>query len=890
MLKRHISGICDASQNRLNQMMKTRFLIVFFLTAFAVTAAIAQKKALFSHPFHPNIKTGTVLSFLEELNIRSGVIIEYASNSFDVNRIIELEGSETTVGAVLKKLLEGQHVKLLEKNNKLILVKSASIINTDELVPEYTFYGFVKAANSLEPMVDATLIDLSSNKGIITNPYGYFSLSLPEGRHRVEISYVGYNPQIMELTLKENTRADIELYVKQEAEVMQEIVVPVEDNLKKNAADKINSGKYESYNYLLGENDPLRSAYLLPGVLNIPASFNGMFVRGGGADENLFLMDGNVIYNPTHMLGALSIVNQTSVKSMRLYKSDFPSKFGGATSSVIDIYTKDGNMEQWQGEANAGTLAGSFTLEGPLVKNKTAVMGSFRHSWITPLFTLFQTGIKPNFYDAHFKATQLINRNNKLMLNFYSGHDEVRQTGEDIDNLHKWGNKIASLGWNRVIGSRSFIHTSVNMSRYHNLGAFKYTLYDDDDDDGDDDDDVALQSGSVGTFSSTEQYNIKSQSEIYLNNKTKLNFGVQLAHTIIKPFETKFSEEIDEDESSFTSFTPLPFDELSAYGESEIKIGKKIFVRPGLHFSAYQFRDYRFYSFQPRFFTSYKIAKHQQLFASYSKMTQYLHLVTNPYLGVNADMWVPSTGKLQPEQSDSYNLSYSINHKGIKISVEGYWKELRNVTNYAEGKSYFVNNETWEQSINTGNGRAYGIEWMLQKTIGKLTFLGSYTLAWSWRQFEDIHFGEKFPYKYDRRHRVNAGLGYKISRRFDFSTLWTFSTGDVFSLPDQIYPDFDNAQQIINPDDLLKDYRFVYHYTQNNQNRTSPYHRLDAAVNFNTNKKNNLTITTGVYNIYGSPDQYVYELKGSLNDKSMVIENGNKTFDMTPYLSLTFKF
>lgn len=886
MLKRQISGIGDASQNRLNQMMKTRFLIVFFLTAFAVTAAIAQKKALFAHPFHPNNKTGTVLSFLEELNIRSGVIIEYASNSFDVNRIIELEGSETTVGAVLKKLLDRQHVKLLEKNNKLILVKSAAIINTNELVPEYTFYGFVKAANSLEPMVDATLIDLSSNKGIVTNPYGYFSLSLPEGRHRVEISYVGYNPQIMELTLKENMRADIELSVKQEVEVMQEVVVPADDNVKKNADDKINPGKYGSYNYLLGENDPLRSAYLLPGVLNIPASFNGMFVRGGGADENLFLMDGNVIYNPTHMLGALSIVNQTSVKSMRLYKSGFPSKFGGATSSVIDIYTKDGNMEQWQGEANAGTLAGSFTLEGPVVKNKTAVMGSFRHSWITPLFTLFQTGIKPNFYDVHFKATQLLNKNNKLMVNFYNGHDEVRQSAGNTDNLNKWGNTTGSIVWNRVIGGRSFINTSINMSRYENLGAYKYTLYDDDGDD----DDVELESGSVGTFSSTEQYNIKSNAEIYMNNTLKLNVGVQLARTIIKPFETKFSEELEENESSFTSFTPLPFDELSAYGESEIKLSKRFFVRPGLHFSAYQFQKDRFYAFQPRFFTSYKIAKHQQVFATYSRMTQYLHLVTNPYLAVNADMWVPSTNKLQPEQSDSYNLGYSFNNKGYKISVEGYWKHLRNVTNYAEGKSYFVNNESWEQNINTGKGWAYGMEWMLQKTSGKLTFLAAYTLAWSWRQFEDINNGEKFPYKFDRRHSINAGLGYRISKQLDFSILWTFSTGDVFSLPDDIYPDFDNAQQIINPADLLKDYRFVYHYTQNNQHRTSLYHRLDAAVNFNTGKKNNLTITTGVYNIYGSPDQYVYELKGSLNDKSMVIENGNKTFDMTPYLSLTFKF
>lgn len=872
--------------------MRIIFIITFLLSFLVGNTAFAQKKTLLSLPYQSLIKSGPVHAYLEELNARSGIVIEYASNSVDADRIVKLEGSEASIGALLKTVLTGQHVRLLEKNNKLILVKSPSIINTDELVPAYTFFGFVKVQNSKEPMIGATVIDHTSNKAIATNPYGYFSLSLPEGSHRIEISYVGYNSGIVEIVLEKDTRADIELSLKKEQEVMQEIVVASTDYILRNGGAKIRTGQNDSYNYLLGENDPLRSAYLLPGVQNIPSSFNGMFVRGGSSDENLFLMDGNVVYNPTHMLGALSIVNETSMKSMSLYKSDFPSKFGGATSSVIDIYTKDGNMEHWQGEANVGTLAGSFTLEGPVVKNKTAVMGSFRHSYTSPLLNLFQSGIKPNFYDIHFKATQLLNKNNKLMVNFYNGKDEVRQTGDNTDNLNKWGNLIGSIGWNKVTGSKSFIHTSLNMSLYNNLGGFKYTLYGDDDDDDEEEDDE-LESGSVGTFSSTEEYNIKTNAEIYVNNKIKLNLGAKLAHTIIKPFETKFSEDLDDDEDGYTSFEPLPFDELSAYGEGEIKLGNRFFLRPGIHLSVYQFRDDRFYSIQPRFFTSYKVDKHQQIFVSYNRMTQYLHLVTNPYLGVNADMWVPSTDKLLPEESDSYNLGYSFNHnKGWKISVEGYWKELHHVTNYAEGKSYFINNENWEKNVSTGEGWAYGTEFLLRKTSGKLSFLGTYTLAWSWREFKDVNNGKKFPFKYDRRHSVNVGLGYKISKQFDFSTLWSFSTGDAFSLPDYIYPDFDNAAQITNPGDLLKDYRFVYHFSQGNQHRTSPYHRLDSGVKFHTDKWNkiNLILTAGLYNIYGSPDQFIYDLKGSLKDKNIVIESGTKTFDITPYLSINVKF
>lgn len=872
--------------------MKIKTIITLLLTVFVVRLSFAQKKALLSRLYQSNIKKGTTVQFLEELNARSGILIEYASNSVDANRLIELDGSESSVGALLQKVLQGQHVRLLEKNNKLILVKAASVIDTEELIPVYTFYGFVKEGNSKEPMIGATVIEQSSHTGVATNPYGYFSVSLPEGKHRIEVSHVGCNPNVFDIILNKNTRADIELSVKKETEVMRTIVVPISDGIKRGSGDKISSGRDGSYNYLLGENDPLRDAYLLPGVTNIPASFTGLFVRGGDPGENLFLMDGNVIYNPSHMLGALSIVNQTSMKSMQLFKSDFPSKYAGAASSVIDIYTKDGNMEQWQGEANAGTLSGSFTVEGPLIKNKTAIMTSYRHSWISPLFTLFQKGIKPHFYDFHFKATQILNKNNKLMLNFYNGQDELRQSVANTDNLHKWGNLTGSLVWNRVIGSRSFVNTSVNMSRYKNLGAYKYTLYDEGDVD-DDADDVELESGSVGTFSSTEQYNIKSNAELYLNRRAKLNFGVQLTHTIIKPFESKFTEEIEDDEKSFTSFTPLPYNELSAYGEGELKIGKRFFVRPGLHFSAYQFRDYRFYSFQPRFFASYKIAQQHRLYASYNRMTQYLHLVTNPYLSMNADLWVPSTDKLKPEQSDSYNLGYEFhNTKGWRISVEGYWKDLQQVTNYVEGKSYFVNNENWEQNVSAGKGWAYGMEWMLRKTNGKLSLLASYTMAWSWRRFQDINDGEKFPYKYDRRHSLHTGLGYKLTRNVDVSALWSFSTGDVFSMPDYIYPDFDNAQQITNPNDLLKDYRFVYHYSKYNQYRTSPYHSLDGAVSYhsNKNKKRQLIITAGVYNIYGSADQYVYEMKGSIHSKSMMAESGYKTFGMTPYLSLTFKF
>jgi len=853
--------------------------LFFFLS---LNNIIAQKTDIRSRPYQSSIKKATVKTFLEEIRNKTGIVIEYSSNNLSLDNIIELDGTEKSLGMLLQKVLKDQRVKLLEKDNKIILAVSPTPINTDNLVPFYTLFGFINEDISMEPMIDATIVDTANQKIILTNAHGYYSISLPEGEHQLQVSYAGYIPKIIHLSLHANTRMDMGLIAKTE---MTEVIVTADNQLKKNGSDKIPSDLNESYNFFLGENDPTRAAYLFPGVTSIPENFSGMLVRGGGPDENLFLLDGTQVYNPNHMLGALSVVNQTSLKSLRLFKSDFPSRFSGSLSSVIDVYTKDGNMEHWQGEANANVLSGSFTLEGPLIKNKTAVMTSFRHSWPSSALLRFQNNLQPDFYDIHFKLTHLLSKNDKLMFNFYNGRDKVNQSGKNTDNLHQWGNLLGSVRWNHLIGTKSFINTSVDMSRYSNLGGFKYSLLDDNEE--------VVQSRSLGTFSSIEHYNAKIQAEIYLSGKARLNIGTGLNHTIIKPFDTKITLHLEDNEEGFTSFQPLPFDDLSGYAEIEYKANHHFFIRPGLHVSNYQFKNYQFLSFQPRFFTAYQFDAKNQVFGSFNRMTQYLHLVTNPYLGLNADIWVPSTAALEPEESESYNLGYAFNNKkGFRFSLDGYWKSLHNITNYAGGKSYFINDKNWEQNIQYGKGWSYGMETLLEWTARKISLHLTYTLSWSWRQFENINNGKKFPYKYDRRHVANLGIAYHLSGKFDISALWSYSTGDVFSLPDYIYPDFDNVQQINNPDDLLKNYRFIYQFTGANQYRTSDYQRLNASVQYHSSKQKKIrsVIAVGVYNMSGSPDQYSYDLLGSLNNKSVLIETGSTVYSIIPYVSFTLKF
>lgn len=811
-------------------------------------------------------------------------MLEYSANNLDGQKLVQLEGIENTIGSILQKVLDGHRLKLLEHNGKIILIPSAEPFNIQELLPaRYNLYGYIKEEGSREPLIDATLYEPDAKKGAMSNPYGYFNLSLPEGKHRIMVSYTGLEPRILEVNMRGHIRKDISLTVKQDT---YSAVIIQSEAPAKDASVKVATGESAPFNFLMGEADPVRSAYILPGVKQVPEAINGFLVRGGGSDENLFLLDGNRVYNPSHMLGALSIVNQTVLKSMRLYKGDFPARFSGALSSVIDVYTKDGNMQSWHGEVNAGLLAGSFTLEGPLVKYKTAMMISARHSVAIPFYRSFQKGIESDFYDTHFKLTSILNSKNKLTINAYRGEDRLRKTGKDIDNLHKWGNMVGSVGWNYLLGARSFINTSFNFSEYENLGGYKYTLY------KDDEKEEVVQTRSIGTYSSIQQYNFKSQAEIYASKKIKLNLGARVSQTVIRPFDTRISASLVEEEKAFNSFAPLIFEELSAYSEAEIKLGK-LFVKPGLHTSVYQFKDYRYIGLQPRLFAAYRPLAGHILFASYSRMNQFLHLVTNPYLGTNSDLWVPSTKGLDPEWSDVYNMGYTLkNRSGWRVTVDAYYKKMMNVTNYAEGKSSFINSKNWQQNIEKGKGRSYGTEYMLERKGTKLSWHVAYTLSWSWRQFNSINNGKEFPYKYDRRHDLNIGANYIIGPRWDVAALWTFATGDVYTLPDVTYPDFDNAQQITTPEDPLNDYRFVYHYSGVNQSRTAPYERTDLAITYRSSReiKFRSVFTAGIYNISGAPDQYSYTLSGSLSSKSIVAKTGNSIFNMTPYISYTLKF
>ncbi|MHA4809239.1 TonB-dependent receptor [Flavitalea flava] len=862
--------------------------VLFLLSCLCGYKLQAQKKNSLYRPFHSQLQKATIQEFLEEINSRSGVIVEYASNVVQSGKMVVVSGNSLTLGALLQEILAGEKVRAIEKNDKIILLAAPFPLKEDALLPLYSFFGIVSEEGSREPLNDAGVWEPATRKGTLCNAHGYFTLLLPEGKHRLEITYAGYKSRIVEIDLHWDLRSDVSLSLK---EAIPEVIVSAGDGIKKNGGDKIVPGDYDAYNVFLGENDMLRSLYLLPGVMNVTDAANGLLVRGGEQDGNLFLLDGNPVFNPSHMLGALSIVNKTSLKSMHLFKSDFPSRFGGRLSSVIDVNTKDGNMQKWSGEANLNLLAGSVTLEGPLKKNKTAMMLSFRHSMISPALNLFQKDYSNNFYDLHVKLTHLLDRNNKLMMNLYSGEDNLNLQVNDnnLNNRQRWGNRVASVGWTHLLGSNSFITTSLNTSNYYNLAGFIYTIYNDSTG-------QPVMNRSFNTYSSIAHYTLKTQVEMRVTNTLKVNFGGEVAYTRIKPFESKIDSSITIDPAAFQSFAALPFRENTVYGETEMNIGKHLLLRPGIHLSAYRFRQFHYTALQPRLFAAYKFNNKHQVYLSYGRMVQYLHLLSNPSLGINSDTWVPATALLKPEESRAIDLGYTYTTaQKFSFTAGTYWKRMDKVTNYAEGKSFFINTDSaWEGNVETGKGWSYGLELMAERTSEKLNVHIAYTLSWNWRKFDQINQGRRFPFKYDRRHNLNIAMTYKVNKTKDISLLWMIASGDVFSLPERIYPDYDNAQQIFNPEDPLRNYRFIYHFSGVNQYRTLPYHRLDLSASYHPvpahKKKFRFNWTAGIYNVYGSPSQYSYGLQGSLRGKSIVIVMKNKLFNITPYLSSTVDF
>ncbi|HIP37559.1 MAG TPA: TonB-dependent receptor [Crocinitomix sp.] len=672
--------------------------------------------------------------------------------------------------------------------------------------------------------------------------------------------------------------------------------------------------KVKSLPVLLGETDIIKTAQLMPGIQSGSEGSSGMYVRGGGPDQNLILLDGVPIYNANHLFGFFSVFNADAINSVKIIKGGFPARYGGRLSSVIDIRMNEGNMNEYHGEGSIGIISSKFMLSGPILKGKTSFMISVRRTYIDLLMRPIISSINQSssnykagggyfFYDINGKINHTINKKNHLYFSAYTGKDKFYIKDEykfyDYDSLKyrynttdgkiQWGNQIFALRWNHQYGPKLFSNLTLHYSNYKFVTGFEDTEFIDGKKDS------PIYFNSFEYLSGIQDWGGKLDFYYYPNPKHKIIFGIgDTYHTFSPGIATSvFQTGSAISDTTFGSSKTYSH-EFYGYIEDDYSITKKLSVNYGLHFSnLYVNQTYR-KSLQPRIAANYILDENSSVKLSYSSMTQFLHLLSNTSVGLPTDFWVPATDKTPPQRGHQIAAGYTRDlGKGYNISFEGYYKIMKDIIAYKEGASFLTVGKDWQKIVEIGRGWSYGAELLFEKKIGKITGWLGYTLSWTWRQFDNINFGEPYPFKYDRRHDISLALTYDINDHIDLGVVWVYGTGNAVTLPIQQY------QELVEPYSA-NNYGYywgntaVQYYEKKNDFRMPAYHRLDIGVNIHKKKKwGEATWSYGLYNAYNRQNPFYIEygyLQNDFSPNPQKVLKQRSLFPIIPSISYSFKF
>ena len=737
-----------------------------------------------------------------------------------------------------------------------------------------TVSGYITDKTSGETLIGAgVLVDGSGRKvqtGAVTNAYGYYTLTLPQGKTSLQYSYVGYESVVLDVDLLRDTTLNVVL--SPSAEIREATVVAQKDaGIQSSYLGSIDIPlvHIQRTPVLFGEADVLKAIQLMPGVQGGNEGFTGLYVRGGGPDENLILLDGVPIYNVDHMLGILSVFQTEAVKKVTLYKGSFPARYGGRVSSIVDIRTNDGNMKETHGSIGVGALTEKFHLEGPIIKDKLSYSLSARglHTvFFDPIIRFLgkratEEGeeIYANyfFYDLNGKITWRPTDKDRFFLASYNGRDQmnVKYTEEDYYDTEGynrtkmglgWGNNVVSLRWNHVFSSQLFANTTVAYNRYNmglNTGMWsRGTNYDGT---------KYRYDFDIDYLSGIRDWSAKVDFDYVPSPRHLVKFGAEyLYHTFLPQTLTAvtYSEEGNEKadtKDTYGNTAPYMGHDMSVYAEDDFSVTENLTVNPGLHLSLFNTDGKSYWSLQPRVSAKYAWDGGWSLKTGYARMAQYVHLLSSAQIALPVDLWVPITKDIKPVTSDQFSTGiYYDGIRGWEFSIEGYYKSMHNILEYKDGTVMIATNTGWETKVEMGNGRAMGLEFFVQKTVGKLTGWIAYTLAKSDRQFPDgsINLGERYPYKYDRRHNFNFNANWQVTPRIDLSATFVFATGGTTTLPVR-------QTAVLGPgDNWVQSADFVEH---RNNYRLPASHHLNLGANFHHKKRRGESIwTVGVYNAY----------------------------------------
>ncbi len=772
---------------------------------------------------------------------------------------------------------------------KLLFCCFTFLLTCNLYAQQRTISGYISDDNDGERIVGAIVYDTLTKKGSATNEYGYFSLTLSNKPVVLRISASGLRTTYVVVPLEQS-----DLNIALENLELEEVIIEGNrdvDNSEMGTID-LSMDKVNKLPVILGERDVFRVLQLLPGVKSGGEASSGLYVRGGGPDQNLILLDGVPVYNASHLFGFFSTFNSDAISNVTLHKGGFPSRYGGRASSVIDMRMKEGNTKYYNLEGSVGLIASRVLFEGP-INDKTSFIVSGRRTYIDVLTQPFIYAIEKQFagyffQDFNAKIQHRINDKHHLYLSGYFGKDkfyfnekddEVYADEEEEEYTSKstlqWGNAIGAMRWNYKIRPKLFMNTTGTFSRYHFEVGFeeKYTSSE------------GTEETSFGYNSGIMDWSLKSDLTYYPHPNHTIRFGAAETYHTFSP-GINYSKQTENGEvSKSESGSPLQYShEMSAYIEDDMKLGERIKLNVGLHQASFLTNGVWYHIPQPRVAGNFQLNEKSSIKFGGSRMAQFLHLLSNSTIGLPTDLWVPATDQTKPIYSYQYNLGYYLElPKNYQFSVEGYYKHMSNLIQYKEGASFISGGTDWQSKVTSGQGWSYGSEFLLEKKTGKITGWVGYTLSWTERQFDAINEGKRFFYKYDRRHDLSLVVTYDPDGPWDFGLVFVFSTGNNLTLPTH---SFNTAPDPTYPTLYAQS---LYSYEETNNFRMPNYHRLDLGANKTKQRRaGTSTWSFSIYNVYNRQNPFMAYVGYNKDNQKALMQIS--LFPIIPSVSWKFEF
>ena len=788
----------------------------------------------------------------------------------------------------------------------LLIALIVGLFSTEAVGQRATVSGYVYDNETGEALIGATVREHLTGSGVQSNTYGFYSITPGQEKVDLEFSYVGYSPQRVSFQLQRDTSLHIYLepVVQLEAvEVQASRTDRVQESVQVSAIN-VPIRQIQSAPVILGEQDVLKVLQLLPGVQSGSEGQSGLFVRGGSPDQNLILLDGVPVYNAYHLFGFFSVFNTDAIRDVNLIKGGFPARYGGRLSSVVDISLKEGNNREFRGAASIGLLAARVTVEGPIIEGRTSFIFSARRTYIDlltrPLIrqSFRQDGDRGDlgvyFYDLNAKVNHRIDDNNRVFLSVYSGDDNFYLRREDrepsFNEIHRfnsaigWGNVTAAARWNRQWNPRLFSNTTLTYSRYRLFTRIKFesehTVRDD------------YEEISLKYDSGIRDVGGRIDFDYLPDPRHHIRFGLNFVQHRFNTGLFELRDIVSADDYFWTATVgedPLSASEFFVYAEDEFDIDDRWKVNAGLHFSGFLVSGEQYFSLQPRVSGRYLFpASNSSVKLAFSTMQQNVHLLANEGIGLPTDLWVPATDNILPQKSWQIAAGYAKEiGRSYNLTLEAYYKDMSNVISYGEGEGVF-GIDNWEDRVTQGDGYSYGLEFFLHKRDGRFNGWLGYTLSWTYRKFEDLNFGRRFPFRYDRRHDISLVGNYKLTDRIGLSASWVYGTGNAITIPESRY---------LGTTDEGRG-RFYQYFGERNSYRMESYHRLDIGVNFHRVRTNyERTFSVGAYNAYANQNPFfvhldertVWDSSTNTNRQETVLRQVN-LFPLLPYVTYSIKF